>query len=138
MARGLLDPSADGRDRHPRLTRHTREENTMPNWIRTAWQGRLPLWLTYWVLGVGGNMSFVAVLAILWLLAGPAAWVWLWILYLLSLAWFIFIFGAIWRAAGAYPGRRLWAVLARVGVLIGIVRMSVEAVLLVVVPAQRL
>lgn len=51
-------------------------------------------------------------------------------MYGLSLVWFVFIFGAIWRAAGVYPGRRLWAALARLGVLVGIVRMPVEAVLI--------
>jgi hypothetical protein len=107
----------------------------MFHWISAAWRGRLPLWLTYWVLGVGGNMTFVAVLLLLFLLAGGGYvrdWLlpWMWLVYGLSLLWFIFIFVAIWRAAGAYRGRRLWAVLARLGVIVGVVRMAVEAVLL--------
>ncbi|NBC13934.1 MAG: hypothetical protein GVY09_11435 [Gammaproteobacteria bacterium] len=102
----------------------------MLTWIAAAWRGRLPLWLTYWVLGVGGNMSFVALLLALLFFGGAAAWSWLWLVYGLSLVWFVFIFGAIWRAAGVYPGRRLWAALARLGVLVGIVRMTLEAVLI--------
>jgi len=58
---------------------------------------------------------------------------WLWLVYALSLVWLVFICGAIRRAAGAYPGRRLWAILARLGVLVGILRMMLEAVL----PAGR-
>jgi hypothetical protein len=102
----------------------------MMNWLLAAWRGRLPLWLTYWLLGVAGNMSFLAALVLIFVIScGEAAAV-LWIVYGCSLAWFIFIFGAIWRAAGVYPGRPLWPLLARIGVLIGIVRMSVEALLL--------
>ena len=106
--------------------------------IRECWYGRLPLWLTYWVWGVSGNMSFVLVLALL-LLAGragnPAALEWLWPVYLLSLAWFVFIFFAIWRSAGRYPGPPVWAWLARLGVVVGIARMTVEGLYLDALPA---
>ncbi|MBK1705198.1 hypothetical protein CKO40_11760 [Halochromatium glycolicum] len=110
------------------------EERDRMNWFRTAWLGRLPLWLTYWVLGVGGNMSFVALLLATYAVAGAGAQPLLWGLYLASLIWFVFIFGAIWRAAGVYPGRRIWPLLARLGVLIGIARMSAEALLIVNLP----
>lgn len=105
------------------------------HWIRAAWLGQLPLWLTYWILGVGGNMTFVAILFLTYGAAGASAQPALWAIYLVSLVWFVFIFGAIWRAAGAYPGRRIWPILARLGVLIGILRMSAEAVLLANLPA---
>lgn len=49
------------------------------------------------------------------------------LVWLASLAWFVFIFRAIWRAAGAYDGPRLWALPARAGVLVGSVRMAAEA-----------
>lgn len=93
---------------------------------RDGWRGRLPLWLTYWVLGVIGNMSFVAVLALVYLAGGAGMMALLWAIYVLSLLWFVFVFGAIWRAAGVYPGRRLWPVLARLGVLVGVLRMGAE------------
>jgi len=102
----------------------------MPSPIIAAWRGQLPLWLTYWILGVGGNMSFVAVLLGVYLAGGSDVRAWLWLVYGLSLIWFVFIFGAIWRAAGTYRGRRLWPLLARLGVLVGVVRMTVEALLL--------
>ncbi|MEE4384619.1 MAG: hypothetical protein V2J02_21700 [Pseudomonadales bacterium] len=98
--------------------------------LADAWAGRLPLWLTYWVLGVGGNLSLFALLLLL--VAGPglgAAGL-LWGVYLLSLLWFVFVFGAIWHAAGRYAGPRYWALLARFGVLLGVVRMSGEAFVL--------
>lgn len=98
--------------------------------LADAWAGRLPLWLTYWVLGVGGNLSLFALLLLL--VAGPglgAAGL-LWGVYLGSLLWFVFVFGAIWHAAGRYDGPRHWALLARLGVLLGVVRMSGEAFVL--------
>jgi hypothetical protein len=95
--------------------------------LRAAWAGRVRLWITYWILGVAGNMSFVAVLAILGLSTGDRLKVLMILVWLASLAWFVFVFGAIWRAAGAYEGPRIWAVLARAGVLVGIVRMAAEA-----------
>ena len=104
--------------------------------LATAWRGDLPLWLTYWVLGVGGNMSFLA--ALLATLSAemarrepserrpelPVG------IYLASLGWFMFIFGAIWRSAGRYRGPRRWANLARLGVACGVPRMAAEALTL--------
>lgn len=95
--------------------------------LRQAWAGRVRLWIAYWILGVAGNMAFVAVLAAIWLSTGDRLKVLLILVWLASLAWFVFIFGAIWRAAGAYDGPRIWAILARAGVLVGIVRMAAEA-----------
>lgn len=95
--------------------------------LREAWAGRVRLLITYWILGVGGNMSFVAVLAGLWIAAGGRLKELLILVWVASLAWFVFVFVAIWRAAGVYKGPRIWAILARAGVLVGIVRMAAEA-----------
>ena len=70
--------------------------------IRRVWRGEVRLWITYWVWGVGGNVAFVGLLAPLTVAAAfdPAGGVWPWAVYLGSLAWFVFVFGAIWRSAG--------------------------------------
>lgn len=96
--------------------------------VAQVWRGKVRLWITYWLWGVAGNMGFLLVLALLYL--GPGSRPWLWLVYLASLLWFVFIFGAIWRAAGRYPGPPVWAMLARLGVCIGIVRMAAEAIVL--------
>lgn len=103
--------------------------------VGALWHGEVRLWITYWIWGVGGNMAFVAVLVALWLLGAErdGGQDWLWLAYLLSLAWFVLIFGAIWRSAGRYAGPRLWPALARLGVMVGIVRMAAEAVLLTLI-----
>lgn len=73
-------------------------------------------------------MTFVAALAALFLVGELQAVSWLIAVYLLSLAWFVWIFGAIWRAAGCYAGPRIFAFLARAGVCVGILRMVLEAI----------
>lgn len=98
--------------------------------IRDLWQGWLPLWVTCWIFGVGGNMSFVALLLVTYVLLAPGGIALLRAIYLLSLAWFIWIFGGIWRSAGRYDGPAIWAALARLGVCVGAVRMAGEAALL--------
>jgi hypothetical protein len=72
-------------------------------------------------------MTFVAALIALYLIGEARAAPWLVAVYLLSLAWFGWIFGAIWRAAGCYEGPRVWALLARAGVCVGVLRMALEA-----------
>lgn len=98
--------------------------------LRDAWQGRLPLWIAYWILGVAGNMGFLALLLAIYLVWGGRGLAALWLLYALSAAWFVFIFASIWRAAAAFRGARIWPFLARGGVCVGVLRMEVEALLL--------
>jgi hypothetical protein len=100
--------------------------------LRAIWRGEGRLWVTYWLWGVGGNMAFAIALAlsILYLQPTLAAAVWLWGLYGVSLVWFIFVFVAIWRSARRYPGPRIWAILARLGTILGIFRMAAEALYL--------
>jgi hypothetical protein len=104
---------------------------TVPELVSNLWRGRLRLPVTYWLFGVGGNMSFVALLVAGYFMLGLDA-AWLWAIYLLSLAWFVWIFVGIWRSVGRYAGPALLAVLARAGVCVGIVRMAGEAALLAV------
>lgn len=99
-------------------------------WLRGLWQGRQPLAITYWLIGVGGNMAFLALLIALYLLGASLAV--LWLIYLVSLAWFVLVFVSVNRAARIYPGPAIWPLLARAGVWIGVVRMWGEAVLLMV------
>ncbi|MDX1653601.1 MAG: hypothetical protein R3310_00170 [Candidatus Competibacteraceae bacterium] len=92
--------------------------------LSRCWRGDLPLPVVYWLWGVGGNMSLLALLVVLWA-GGASPWL-LWPVYLISLGWFVPIFFGIWRSAGTYGGPRIWAVLARAGVIVGIFRMALE------------
>ncbi len=57
------------------------------------------------------------------------------VVYSLSLGWFVLIFRGIWRSAGNYRGPKIWGTLARLGVLVGTLRMATEAAILF--PASR-
>ena len=104
----------------------------MAGLVSDLWHGRLRLAMTYWLFGVGGNMSFVALLVVGYFVLGADAR-WLWAIYLLSLAWFVWIFAGIWRSAARYRGPALLATLARAGVCLGIIRMAAEALLLALI-----
>lgn len=99
-------------------------------WLRSAWEGRQTLVVSYWLVGVAGNMSWLALLVALYLAGAPLAL--LWLVYLASLAWFVLVFAAVSRAARAYRGPAIWGILARAGVWVGVVRMWGEAVVLFV------
>jgi hypothetical protein len=111
--------------------------------LARIWRGEYPLWLTYWVFGVGGNMSLLGLLAVGWLATAglpwppataetpaPAAWAMLWVVWGIAVAWHGFTFRATWRAGDAYTGPRIWVVLSRVGFAIGYPRLALEALFL--------
>ena len=106
-------------------------------------RGGYPLWLTYWVIGVGGNMALLGVLALAWLataglpvpLAGarlppPPAQAAMWAVWTLGVAWHAFTFRAVWRAGAAYAGWRGWPWAARAAYLLGYPRLALEALFL--------
>ncbi len=100
-----------------------------------CWRGELPLPVTYWLYGVGGNVGFAL---LLWRTMTKANDIEsearrLWLIYGMSAVWFVFVFGAIWNSSGRYGGPRVWKWLARLGVLSGIGRMAVELALVAAV-----
>ena len=96
--------------------------------LRRIWDGALPLPVTYWQYGVGGNMSFAFLLRRT--ARRPGRRLLPWLVYSASLAWFVLIFRGIWRSADRYDGPAVWPVLARLGVLAGVFRMAGEAIIL--------
>jgi hypothetical protein len=104
-----------------------------------CWRGELPFATTYWLWGVGGNIGFAL---LLWRMVMEASRGRRnrrrpWLVYGVSVLWFVFVFGAIWRSSGRYRGSPLWKGLARLGVLSGIVRMTVELALVAVAAGAR-
>ena len=91
----------------------------MTSYIGRLWRGEIALWVTYWVWGVIG--SLLVALAITPMPIGIRFSMRLF-LALLMLAYYVLIFVAVWRSAGRYPGRRIWAKLARGVLLMGLVQ----------------
>lgn len=83
-----------------------------PLW-RRLWQGEVPLALAYWVFGVLVPVPLWQVLLHLpphTAASGIAA--------AGLLAYLVFSWVAIWRAANRYTGPKVWAALARIAVLL--------------------
>ena len=111
--------------------------------LTKTWRGDYPLWLTYWVIGVGGNMALLAVLAGLWLatagwplplaaaaLPAPPVQAAMWAVWTVGVAWHAFTLHAVWQAGDAYTGWRGWPWAARAAYLLGYPRLALEALFL--------
>lgn len=94
-------------------------------YARQLWRGEISLPETYWIWGV----AFSVIQGIIVRLIPPVIGA---ILLPLLLAYSVFIWVAIWRSSGHYAGPRIWAGLARLAVVGGVV-MAVLAILRVLV-----
>lgn len=104
------------------------ESNNIKNqsgFVKRLFTGDVSLPITYWVYGaLIGNLGFQIVLKIIEFnyldLTSTQAGAWSVIgFYWLTFGYSIFMLFAIWRSAGKYQGRAIWAGLARVAVVLG-------------------
>jgi hypothetical protein len=94
------------------------DTSTRNGYFRRLWQGEVSLAMTYWVWGALAGFVAMILAAIvsetaplLGLLLGPV-----------MIGYYVFIVIAIWRSAGRYPGPRVWAALAKIMVVLSILR----------------
>ena len=81
------------------------------------WRGETPLWAAYWVFGLGGALTGRILLALAELSSSRALFVFV---SLVVIVYSILVLVGIWRSAGHYQGRRLWASLARIAVVLNV------------------
>jgi len=90
--------------------------------VGDLWRGDVPLVLTYWMYGFVVGVAFaMAFFAIDYLVTGLAEGFGPMFILGLMLVYFVytaFINVAIWRSASKYRGRKLWAILAKIMVLV--------------------
>lgn len=84
--------------------------------IQRIWNGELPLVKVYWLYGVVFG-AFVAIFSVL-IKDYPTALI---LLTFALIPYQILVFVGIWRSADAYTNKKLWAVLAKVHVVLGII-----------------
>lgn len=92
------------------------------NYITRLWRGQISLDMTYWVWGVlfGGFLRRVLeTLSLLYTSARTPGSISAF--EVLSFVYYGYISVAIWRSSGRYPGRRIWIVLARLSVVLGVI-----------------
>jgi hypothetical protein len=96
-----------------------------PNFFVRLFKGDISLPVTYWVFGVLiGGVGFWIVLEVIELnyatIATSSSGIWLTQgFYWFIIACSLYILIAIWRSAGKYSGKAVWAILARVAVVLG-------------------
>jgi hypothetical protein len=117
----------------------TRAKTRADNLIARNWRGELPLWVSYWIVGVAGSIVIVALevgigsIALDPALGGYnprgilAILVANWVIVALFTTWQLV---GIWRSASRYNTERrrigkrpLWGGLAQVGVVLGVLRL---------------
>lgn len=104
-----------------------------PGLVGRLWRGEVPLVRSYWRYGFLLNAIFAITALVLatvadcpecgQILAAPELVPLWWLFYL---AYFVFVVVAIWRTAERYPGPRRWATLARVAVMLDVVRFTAQ------------
>jgi hypothetical protein len=82
-------------------------------WISNIFQGNHGLPTTYWIYGGSG---FLILNYSLTLLGKNRFLTFIWIT--IWFAFQIFIYAAVWRAAGKYAGNKVWSLLARLSVIV--------------------
>ncbi|MEH2514050.1 hypothetical protein V1291_005404 [Nitrobacteraceae bacterium AZCC 1564] len=124
-----------------------RTKHRFNNFIARNWRGEYPLWVSYWIVGVGSNVAVVAFMLMLTSLVWPQNGFWpfanlaffaaLWLLISLALVW---QFVGVWRSANVRIAERAalgkgapWAGLAKFVMLIAVLQ-SVAAFVRVGVP----
>ncbi len=98
---------------------------TTPNFVVKLFKGDVSLPVTYWIfgslVGVGFGIVQTAIeLNYMDLLLTEGGELGIAVFSWFVVAYTLFIFVAIWRSAGKYDGKSIWATLARLGVVVGI------------------
>ncbi len=91
------------------------------------WAGEVPLAQVFWSYTVvaGTTLNVVTSLLALALLAMNTPAVWAVCAFLLPIPYNVLMVVAVWRSADGYAGPRIWADLARIGVLLWAIAASV-------------
>jgi len=90
-------------------------------------QGSFGLPKTYWLFGVLGNLLFIVPIA---LAAAAESMPILVMVLLASVAYSLAVAVGIWRASDKYLGSKVWAVLAKIAVILGMLRLFVNLITL--------
>jgi hypothetical protein len=112
------------------------------SFLTKNWRGELPLWISYWIIGVVGSIVLVFLVIVIASISSAlslsaynpsallATLVATWILILLFATW---QFVGVWRSASRYTQERerigkraLWGGLAKAAVVLGVLRLLAD------------
>lgn len=90
--------------------------------IKKIWHGELPLFKVYWIYGVlGGLIIRVIVEGMYYLISLKYLTVFSYTLVTLVLAYQLLLSVGTWRSADKYQKSKIWPVLAKIGVVLGLI-----------------
>ena len=92
----------------------------MPRLIKALWTGEMPLAEAFWAYGiaVGSCVNLAATLLALALLTKEAPGYIAVLIFVIPIPYNVFMLVAVWRSAGNYQGREVWAILARAAIIL--------------------
>lgn len=99
--------------------------------IKLLWRGDIHLARTFWLYGFGVNLLLVATMNYFLFynkqaLSSSVGYIGIWVLISFSIIYFPYIFVSIWRSANNYQGLKLYAIAAKVMVILGSCRYLFE------------
>lgn len=80
-------------------------------------KGEIALWKTYWLFGVIGNIIATTLINIFSQFSETSFF----IILIIAIAYKIGVFTAIWNSASKYVGLKIWAILAKIMVVLGFI-----------------
>lgn len=92
------------------------ENNTQTSFLNNLIKGEIALWKTYWLFGVVGNIIATILINIF---AQFSEALFLMIL-IIAIVYQIGVFIAIWNSASKYLGSKIWVILAKIMVVLGV------------------
>lgn len=92
------------------------ENNTQTSFLSNLIKGEIALWKTYWLFGVIGNI-IATILINIFAQFSEALFL---VTLIVVIVYKIGVFIAIWNSASKYLGSKIWAILSKIMVVLGV------------------
>jgi hypothetical protein len=94
------------------------------DFVKELWRGNASLPFSYWVVAVIGNALFAIADRILdgagyYNYITEEKLIFIWAFIIISTAYFLFTVVCVWRSATKYEGKPVWAILAKIAMVLG-------------------
>lgn len=91
--------------------------DTQTSFLSNLIKGEIALWKTYWLFGVVGNI-IVTILINVFAQFSESLFL---IMLIIAIIYKIGVFIAIWNSASKYIGLKIWAIVAKIMVILGFI-----------------
>ncbi len=89
------------------------------NYFHRFWDGELSLPQSYWIVGVLISIPVGALLGVfIGIIGAPIN-----TMYAFFIPWYVYIIVGVWRSSDKYKGPKVWAILAKILMILSAVRL---------------